>query len=189
MNEPGIVEIAFIAVGLAMDAFAVSLAAGASGRARGRRAAFRLSFHFGLFQFLMPVLGWFAGYRIEPLVSAVDHWIALAMLSFVGARMIRGGLSAREQLSGDPSRGWTLVALSVATSIDALAVGFSLAMLRVPVWYPALVIGFTAAGLSLAGIWLGRRAGAGLGRRAAVAGGILLILIGVKIVLDHVVFV
>ena len=189
MNELGIVGIAIIAVGLAMDAFAVSLAAGASGRARGRRAAFRLSFHFGLFQFLMPVLGWFAGYHIEPLVSAVDHWIALAMLSFVGARMIRGGLSSRERLSSDPSRGWTLVVLSVATSIDALAVGFSLAMLRVSVWYPGLIIGLTAAGLSLGGVWLGRRAGSGLGRKAAVAGGILLILIGVKIVLDHVVFV
>ena len=103
--------------------------------------------------------------------------------------MIRGGLSDEGQPSADPSRGWTLVALSVATSIDALAVGFSLAMLRVPVWQPAVVIGVTAAALSLAGIWLGKRAGSGLGRRAGVAGGILLILIGVKIVLDHVVFV
>jgi putative Mn2+ efflux pump MntP len=187
VNEPGIVEVAVIAVGLAMDAFAVSLAARASGRARGRRAAFRLSFHFGLFQFLMPVLGWFAGYRVEPLVSAVDHWIALAMLAFVGARMIHGGLSEQEPVCGDPSRGWTLVALSLATSIDALAIGFSLAMLRAPVWVPALVIGVTAAALSLGGIWLGRRAGPLLGRGAAVAGGILLIFIGLKIVLDHVV--
>jgi len=187
VSELGIVELVVIAVGLAMDAFAVSLAAGASGRARGRRAAFRLSFHFGLFQFLMPVVGWFAGYRIEPLVSTLDHWIALAMLSFVGARMIRGGLSSQERVLSDPSRGWTLVGLSVATSIDALAVGFSLAMLRVSVWYPGLIIGFTAAGLSLAGLWLGQRAGAGLGRKAAVGGGILLVLIGVKIVVDHLV--
>jgi len=185
VNQPGQIEIAVIAVGLAMDAFAVSLAAGSSGQARGRRAAFRLSFHFGLFQFLMPVIGWFAGYRIEPLVSALDHWIALGLLTLVGGRMIRGGLSAQERPLRDPSRGWTLVALSVATSIDALAVGFSLAMLRVPVWYPSLIIGVTAAGLSLAGLWLGRRAGAGLGRAAAVGGGVLLVLIGVRIVVDH----
>jgi len=185
VSELGIVEIAIIAVGLAMDAFAVSLAAGASGEVRGRRAAFRLSFHFGLFQFLMPVAGWFAGYRIEPLVSAVDHWIALAMLSFVGVRMIRAGLSSPRSTLRDPSRGWTLVALSVATSIDALAVGFSLAMLRVSVWHPSLIIGVTAAGLSLAGLWLGRCAGASLGRKAAVGGGVLLVLIGVRIVVDH----
>ena len=181
----GFLEILALAVGLALDASAVSLAAGASGLARGRRAAFRLSFHFGLFQFLMPVLGWFAGLKIEPLVASVDHWIALCLLSVVGARMIRSGLTDEPALARDPSRGMTLVALSVATSIDALAVGFSLAMLRVTIWTPAVVIGLVTSGLSLAGLALGRRAGAAYGRTMAVAGGVLLVLIGIRIVIEH----
>jgi putative Mn2+ efflux pump MntP len=181
----GSFEIGFIAVGLAMDAFAVSLAAGASGRARGPRAAFRLSFHFGLFQFFMPVIGWFAGYRIAPLVSAVDHWIALALLSLVGIRMIHSGLGSEEGLPRDPSRGMTLVTLSVATSIDALAVGFSLAMLNVAIWYPSVTIGLVTGSLSLVGLALGKRLSARFGQRTAVAGGILLILIGLRIVFVH----
>jgi putative Mn2+ efflux pump MntP len=181
----GFLEIAFIAVGLAMDAFAVSLAAGASGRARGGRAAFRLSFHFGLFQFLMPVIGWFAGSRIAPLVSAVDHWIALALLTFVGVRMIRSGLGSEEELPRDPSRGLTLVVLSVATSIDALAVGFSLAMLEVAIWTPSVTIGLVTGTLSLIGLALGKRLSTRFGQRTAVAGGILLILIGLRIVFLH----
>lgn len=179
----GLLEITFIAVGLAMDAFAVSLAAAASGRAQGARAWFRLSFHFGLFQFFMPVIGWFAGSRVAPLVSAVDHWIALALLSFVGLRMIRAGLGAEEQLPPDPSRGLTLVVLSVATSIDALAVGFSLAMLEVAIWIPSVTIGLVTASLSLIGLALGRRLSGRFGRYSAVAGGVLLILIGLRIVL------
>ena len=152
---------------------------------RERRQVFRLSFHFGLFQFLMPVIGWFAGLRIELVVSRFDHWVALALLSLVGLRMIRSGFSADPVLSRDPSRGLTLVALSVATSIDALAVGFSLAMLRVTIWYPGIVIGLITAGLSLAGLSLGRRAGASHSREIAIAGGVLLILIGIRIVNRH----
>jgi putative Mn2+ efflux pump MntP len=178
-------EVACIAIGLAMDAFAVSLAAGASGRARGKRAAFRLSFHFGLFQFLMPVIGWLAGYRIAPVVSALDHWIALFLLSFVGVRMIRSGLDPENMPTRDPSRGLTLVTLSIATSIDALAVGFSLAMLQVRIWYPSLTIGVITGFLSLAGLALGSRLGARFGQRTSVVGGVILILIGMHIVYVH----
>lgn len=173
--------IILIALSLAMDAFAVSVAAGAAGRV-SNRAVFRLSFHFGLFQFMMPVIGWFAGNRIAPLVSAVDHWVAFALLVFVGLRMIRGALGPQsEKPSRDPSRGLTLVVLSVATSIDALAVGFSLAMMNVGIWYPAVSIGAITAAMSLAGIRLGQLIGARLGPRMELAGGVVLILIGIRI--------
>lgn len=179
------IEIVLIAVGLAMDAFAVSLAAGGSGRARGPRAAFRLSFHFGLFQAMMPVLGWYAGSRVAPFIASVDHWIAFLLLGFVGYRMIRPEPEGSSSAGRDPSRGVTLVALSVATSIDALAVGFSLAMLNVAIWTPSIVIGVITAALSLVGLALGGRLGRSFGRRMEIAGGILLILIGLRIlVLD-----
>jgi putative Mn2+ efflux pump MntP len=168
-----------------MDAFAVAVAAGASGRARGGRAAFRLSFHFGVFQFLMPVIGWFAGYRIAPLISAVDHWIAFGLLAFVGFRMIRSGLRHEREDSTDPSRGRTLIILSIATSLDALAVGFSLAMLKISIWYPSVVIGLVAASLSLIGVTIGNRLGLRFGKRMEIVGGLILILIGMKIVAEH----
>lgn len=180
-------EIVLIALGLAMDAFAVALGCGASGQARGARAGFRLAFHFGLFQFMMPVAGWAAGVRIERLVSAWDHWIAFGLLVFVGARMIRAGLNPRlETRPGDPSRGLKLVMLAVATSIDAFAIGLSLAMLRVSIWYPSVVIGVVTLGVSMAGFQFGSKLGARFGKRMEVAGGAILLLIGLRILASHV---
>ena len=181
-----LLEILLIAAGLAMDAFAVSLAAGAAGHAGSPRPAFRLSFHFGLFQFLMPVAGWFAGTRIVHLISAVDHWVAFGLLALVGGRMIRSGFSGEETPHrADPSRGLTLVALSLATSIDALAVGLSLAVLRINIWYPSAVIGVVTAGLAMAGIALGRRVGRRFGNRVEILGGVILLAIGVRILVAH----
>ena len=182
----GLLEILLIAVGLALDAFAVSLVAGTLRQTRAPRPIFRLSFHFGLFQFLMPVLGWYGGSTVAHLISAWDHWVALGLLSLVGGRMIRSGLDrSMESFPTDPSRGMTMVMLSVATSIDALAVGLSLAMLRVNVWYPAAVIGVVTAALSVVGILAGHRLGVRFGKRMEVLGGIILILIGLRIVVAH----
>ncbi|MCU0292658.1 MAG: manganese efflux pump MntP family protein [Thermoanaerobaculaceae bacterium] len=179
-------EILLIAVGLATDAFAVSLGAGAGPHARGVRPVFRLAFHFGLFQFLMPVAGWFAGSRVVSLIAAFDHWIAFGLLAFVGGRMIHAGLDSRDGATPeDPSRGWTLLMLAVATSIDALAVGFSLAMLQVSIWLPAVVIGVVCAALSVAGVRLGRVLGSAFGTRMEVVGGLVLIAIGVRILVQH----
>jgi putative Mn2+ efflux pump MntP len=179
-------EIIFIAVGLAMDAFAVSIAAGTSGRLAGKRGIFRLSFHFGLFQAMMPVIGWYAGISIAGLISALDHWIAFGLLLFVGIRMIKGGLDTEtETFAKDPSRGASLVLLSIATSIDALAVGMSLAMLRVRIWYPSAVIGLITAALSVAGILAGKRIGRRFGSRMELAGGAILILIGLRILITQ----
>jgi putative Mn2+ efflux pump MntP len=182
----GFIEIFLIAVGLAMDAFAVSLIAGAQRRVRGPRATFRLAFHFGLFQFLMPLLGWIAGAKIVDLIAAFDHWIAFGLLAFVGVRMILSGCGSREEpFDGDPSRGYTLIALSVATSIDALAVGLSLGVVRLSIWYPAAVIGLVAGGLSLLGVMLGRKVGAAFGKRMEIIGGLILIAIGLRILFSH----
>jgi len=168
-----------------MDAFAVSLAAGALPEIHGPRPTFRLAFHFGLFQFLMPVLGWLAGTSIEPYIRQFDHWIALVLLSVVGLRMIYHARQRAQVGTLDPSRGWNLVLLSVAVSIDALAVGLSLGVLGIPVGYPALIIGLTTGALSLAGLRLGHGFGAALGRPFEIIGGLALIGIGMQIVLSH----
>jgi manganese efflux pump family protein len=179
-----LIEIALIAGGLSMDAFAVSLAAGAAG-ARGPRAIFRLAFHFGLFQFLMPVLGWTAGLRVEGIVLTMQDLVAAGLLAAVGLRMIRSGQGVIEGPRQDPSRGVTLVTLSVATSLDALAIGFSLALLRVSIWYPSVVIGLVTGLLSVCGVRIGNRLGTGFGRRMEIAGGVLLTFLGCRILLSH----
>ncbi len=179
-------EIILIAVGLAMDASAISLAAAAAGFAKDARAVFRLSFHFGLFQFLMPVIGWMMGIGFVTQFKAVDHWIAMVLLTIVGGRMIQEGLDhSGDTPIGDPSRGMTMVMLSVATSIDALAVGLSFSMLEVNIWYPSIMIGIITAFMSFLSIKVGIRLGILFGKRMTVAGGVVLIFIGGRILLTH----
>jgi putative Mn2+ efflux pump MntP len=179
-------DILMIAIGLAMDATAVCLGVGTTAHAANGRARFRLAFHFGLFQFLMPVVGWLAGTTIAPLVSAFAPWLTFGLLAFVGVRMVRAGLDRSvESYPRDPSRGVTLIMLSVATSIDALAVGLSLALQRVAVWFPAAVIGVVASGMSLVGLLFGNQLGQRFGKGMEVVGGAILILIGLRILLVH----
>jgi len=181
-----LLAILLIAVGLALDATAVALGASASGKVRGWRAAIRLSFHFGLFQFLMPLFGWYGGSVFAARIAAIDHWVAFGLLAVVGGRMIRAGLRSEAEVDvGDPSRGWTLVALSVATSIDALAVGISLSMLHVNIWYPSIVIGLVTCLLSLAGVSLGSRLGRLFGQRLEIVGGVVLIGVGIRVLASH----
>jgi putative Mn2+ efflux pump MntP len=178
-------EIFLLAIGMAMDAFAVCLASGSLPLTQGPRPAFRLSFHFGLFQFIMPVLGWLAGATIEPVSRDHDHWIVFGLLSFVGLRMIYSALKGGESQSTDPSRGLTLVLLSVAVSVDALAVGLSLGLLGIFVWYPAIIIGVVTGVLSLIGLRLGNRLGRRFGKSVEVIGGFVLIGIGLQILIAH----
>ncbi|SNB44970.1 manganese efflux pump MntP family protein [Geobacter sp. DSM 9736] len=178
-----------IAVALAMDAFAVALAAGAVLNPLTRRHLFRLGFHFGLFQALMPVAGWLIGMTVQKWISAYDHWIACGLLSFVGGRMILEAFDKKEEkAASDPTKGFTMVMLSVATSIDALAVGLSLAMLGISIWLPATIIGVVAAVLTVTGMLLGRRLGGSWGKPVEILGGLVLIGIGVKILLEHTLF-
>ena len=179
-------EIILLGIGLAMDAMTVSLCAGVSGHAISWRASLRMALLFGLFQAVMPVIGWLAGVTIAPFVSVVDHWIAFGLLAFVGIRMIRSGRSTDPNSSScDPTRGSTLVMLSFATSIDALAVGFSLALLTVSVWVPALWIGAITFLLSLLAARLGLRLSLKFGKIMEILGGFVLIIIGLQILLAH----
>lgn len=182
------VELGFLAVALAMDAFAVALASGMVLATVDFRQTFRLSWHFGLFQALMPVIGWFLGQSVRAWIEDYDHWIAFALLTYIGVKMIREAFAADEQRCRmDPTRGWTLVMLSVATSIDALAVGLSLSMLRLSIWFPALVIGLVALVVTGAGLHLGRTVSRArrFGRIAESIGGTVLIGIGGRILWTH----
>ncbi len=175
-----------LALALAMDAFAVALGTGTVLKRLTGRHLFRLSFHFGLFQALMPVLGWLAGQTIIQWISAWDHWIAFGLLAIIGAHMIHEALGDHDPAEKrDPTRGLRLITLSVATSIDALAVGFSLSVIGVSIWLPALVIGLVASTLTIIGLLLGDRFGKRWGPRAEIVGGVILIIIGLKILAEH----
>lgn len=176
----------FLAIGLAMDATAVSLGVAAAGAAVGIRPIFRLSFHFALFQGLMTYLGWLVGTGFAHLISGVDHWVATGLLVIIGARMIRDGLKDEPQARvGDPSRGMSLIALSIATSIDALAAGISLAMLAVAIVAPAMIVALVTAALSLAALLVGNKLGQRFGRRMETFGGMILLAVGLRLLVTH----
>ena len=158
------VTLVAVAVGLALDALAASVAVSVILGRVDRRQVFRLAWHFGLFQALMPVVGWSAGLTVERWIEAWGHWLAFAVLLAVGARAIVDGLRGDhgQRPPPDPTRGVSLVLLSVATSLDALAVGFSFAALKVRILTPCLVIGLTAAALTLVGMLVGARLGLSL---------------------------
>ncbi len=174
-----------IALGLAMDAFSVAVASGIAMGKVSSRQAFRLSFHFGLFQFGMPLLGWLLGSMVAEQIGSIGNWLAFGLLSLVGGKMLWESLHAGEDcVREDPTRGLSLVMLSVATSLDALAVGLSLALLRVPVLFPSLVIGLVATIMTGLGLQLGKRAGHLLGNRMEIMGGLALIGVAFKVLLD-----
>jgi putative Mn2+ efflux pump MntP len=175
-----------LSMGLAMDAFAVSISAGLnSGRLRTIQVL-RLSLAFGIFQFLMPLLGWFVGREVALLIGAFDHWIAFGLLAFIGGKMLWEARSDRDSRKrDDPTRGVMLLILSLATSIDALAVGLSLAFLRVPILIPSAVIGVITLTLTALGATFGSRIGQKWGIWAEVAGGCVLLAIGSRILITH----
>ena len=181
-------EILAVSIALGMDAFAVAAAVGLIlPRVTGRHV-FRLAWHFGLFQFLMPVVGWLAGTTVSSYIKAYDHWVAFGLLGLIGGKMMWDAISKKEKKwVSDPTRGLMLVILSVATSIDALAVGLSIAFLQVSVWTPAVIIGVVAAILTVIGIQFGSRLAARWRRLAELAGGVILLLIGLRIHVSHLV--
>ncbi len=176
-----------IGIALAMDAFAVAIVTGLTLKALTHRHLFRLGFHFGIFQAGMLATGWYIGSAVQKLVAAADHWVAFILLLMVGGNIIRNAFRGEESACSpaDPTAGWQLVMLSFATSIDAFAVGLSLAIIGSAISRAALVVGLTAAVFTLAGMMLGRRIGAFWGRRVEVLGGVILIAIGIRIVWQH----
>lgn len=176
----------FIAISLAMDAFAVSLGIGTSRRAEDFRSRFRLAFHFGIFQSLMTVLGWLAGSTIARFISSFDHWIAMGLLGYVGYNMIRSGFDKNEEtITPNPSRGKTLILLCIATSLDAMAVGLGMAMVGSTIVFPAVVIGLVTLSLSAFGLGVGGRLGKKFGKRMEILGGLILVGIGLNILVTH----
>ena len=178
-------ELLILAVGLSMDAFAVAVCKGLSIRALMPRHAAVVGLWFGAFQALMPLIGWLLGAAFADMIAAVDHWIAFALLAFIGGNMIREALGGDEE-DCDPSLApMTMLVLAVATSIDALAVGVTFAFLQVDILPAVLFIGVTTFILSAAGVKVGAVFGSRFKSKAELAGGLILIGMGIKILLEH----
>jgi manganese efflux pump family protein len=178
--------ITLISIGLAMDAFAVSLGIGTSRQIPDLRGKIRLAAHFGIFQAGMAALGWLVGETIVQYVKAFDHWIAFILLAYVGINLVRSGLDKdRKAFNQDPSTGRLLVLLSFATSIDAFAVGLTVALINVPVLLTICMIGVVTLLLSAFGFLAGARLGSAFGKRMEILGGLLLLAIGVRILISH----
>ena len=178
-----------IAVGLSFDTFAVSLSCGVVQTRISFREALKIAFVMALFQGAFPVAGYYLGAAFSSYVEPVDHWLAFGLLFLLGARMIYEGLSRKEkQESVDVTRTSILITMGVGTSIDAFVVGIGLGFLKANIWVSALGIAFVTFLASMIAIRLGKSVGKKLGSRVEIAGGILLILIGLKILLDHIVF-
>lgn len=180
-------ELLLIALGLSMDAFAVAICKGLGMRRMQWKNALIIALFFGGFQALMPLLGWGLGRQFEQYITAIDHWIAFVLLVFIGGKMIRDALrgGGEEEACGDGLDLRELAGLAVATSIDALAVGVTFAFLRVQIVPSVALIGATTFCLSLLGVLIGREFGDWLMQKAQLAGGTVLILIGLKILLEH----
>ena len=175
-----------IAAGLAMDAFAVSAASGLAMKQLRIRHALRIAFWFGLFQGVMPVIGWLAGLTLRDFIGHIDHWIAFGLLAAIGCKMIRESFRMDpDRERNDPLNILVLLGLSIATSIDALAVGISFALLGVSIAAPALIIGVVTFIISFAGVYIGDRIGHVCESRIEILGGIVLIAIGIKILAEH----
>ncbi len=176
-----------LAIGLAMDAFAVSIAQGASARP-GTAGAIRIGAAFGLAQALMPLLGWGLGVAFAGVIRSVDHWVAFVLLGVLGAKMLREGLRGDDATPAPALIGWALLGAAVATSVDAAAAGITLPMIGAPIAVACAVIGIVTAGLCVVGVMIGAASGARLGKIAEVIGGLLLIGIGGEILIDHLFF-
>lgn len=180
-------EIILISIGLAMDAFGVSIGKGLTMPVGENGRKVTLAFLFGLFQFLMPVIGWLIGRQFIDVISEWDHWIIFGLLGYLGVAMIREGLSDDDDEDDDKQflGAWEMFMLSVATSLDAMVVGLTFAFLPINVWEASTMIGVITFGISLIGIYLGKFMGQFVGKYADILGGGVLILIGTKILLQH----
>lgn len=181
-----LITIFFIAVALAMDAFAVSIASGVTIKKLKIRHALTIALWFGFFQAFMPVLGWLGGVKLKTVLEGVDHWIAFGLLAFIGCKMIFESFKIEGiEKKTNPLDVYVLFVLSIATSIDALAVGLSFAMLGVSIIFPSIVIGIVTFIISYAGVWIGDKGGHFFEKKMEVLGGLILIGIGIKILLNH----
>lgn len=185
-----LIQAIMLGFGLAMDAFSVSVSDGILLGKIKLKNAVKISLFFGFFQFLMPVLGYLAGTTFSGIIEAYDHWVAFALLGIIGAKMLfeAFGEKDEEKENANPLGFKTLLILAVATSIDALAVGVTFATINSPVIFSSAVIGIVTFFISLSGVYLGSKCGDIFGNKAEIAGGVILILIGTKILIEHTLF-
>ena len=181
----GIFEIILIGIGLAMDAFAVSICKGLSMKKLSIKKAIIIALYFGIFQAIMPAIGFFLGSRFQNIVMDIDHWIAFALLGFIGISMIKEALKKEDESINDDISFRTMSILALATSIDALAVGITFAFFEINLSFAVSIIGIVTFILSIIGVKLGNKFGSKYENKAQIAGGIILILIGIKILLEH----
>ena len=186
----GIVELVLIALSLSMDAFAVSLSNGMAIPNLRLRDALKFGFFFGLFQALMPLIGWAAGHLFSSYITAFDHWIAFALLGYIGAKMIYDVIRGGDEEAQGSTQFSVLIVLAVATSIDALAAGVTFAFLpeTMGIGWMVAIIGLITFVLCTVGALLGKCAGQALGKRAQLIGGAVLIIMGLKILIEHLFF-
>ncbi len=181
-----IIELLLVGVGLSMDAFAAAVCKGLGMRKLNWRQGGLVALFFGGFQGLMPLVGWFLGRQFEQYITRVDHWIAFLLLGYIGGKMIWDAF--HDQEDGEEAAAFDLkelTVMAVATSIDALAVGITFAFLQVQILPAVTIIGCTTFALSLVGVWIGHRFGSRYKSKATLAGGVILCLIGLKILLEH----
>lgn len=181
----GIIEVLLIAVGVSMDAFAVSIAKGMSAHRVGWRHALLAGLWFGGFQALMPCIGYFLGLGFAAFIGQWDHWVAWLLLTLIGANMVKESFSKDDDEVSGGWGFWHMLTLAVATSIDALAVGVSFAFLEMSIWMPIIIIGITTMMFSIAGVLLGKKVGERFKSKAELVGGLVLIAIGIKILWEH----
>ena len=186
MTITQLITFILIGIGLSFDSFAVSISCGLMKREIRFKQAVVIAGSLAFFQAAFPILGWLIGSTVKDLISAIDHWIAFALLAFIGIKMIVEGAKRESVLTNfDPFKFSVLIGLSVATSIDALAVGLSFGFLSMPVFLPVMVIGVITFIASMLGIFFGKKIPAKRSRQSLVLGGIILILIGMKILFEH----
>ncbi len=183
-----LLSILLIAFGLSADCFAVALSSGISAQNQSWAKMLRVALSFGVFQAAMPVIGWAVGRTVIGVISGFDHWVAFALLGFVGTKMLFESFRHSDESDkvSDITRGWLLITMSIATSIDALAVGLSFALLDVNIGLASPIIGIVAAGMTVVGFLAGKRAGRLIGKRAETLGGLILLAIAFRILLSHI---
>jgi putative Mn2+ efflux pump MntP len=184
----GLISIIFIAVGLSMDSFAVSISNGLTLRNLNLSKSILIASSLAFFQAMMPLLGWFAGNGVEEYIQEIDHWVAFILLAFIGGKMVYEGLQKGEEISATELNGFTLIGQSIATSIDAFAVGISFAVLGYEITKTVIIIGLVTFIFSMLGLQLGKLFGKRLGKSVEIFGGLVLIGIGVKILFEHIYF-
>ena len=182
----GILEILLVSIGLAMDAFAVSICKGLSMKKMNWKNAIIVGLYFGIFQGVMPVIGYFLGSTFESFVTQIDHWIAFGLLGFIGINMLKEAFFKDSENCNDSVDFKTMIILAIATSIDALAIGITFAFLKVNVILAATMIGVLTFIISLFGVKIGNKFGDKYERKAETVGGLILIFMGIKILLEHI---